>query len=127
MIGCCNTLFHASFSYVLFSSENNYRKVAFGICPKCGCLKFKDYRYFYDGTDVVKYYTGKIALQKLNYWRRKISMTKYGTRGNQNVYYGDFKKTNRLDENGNIIYLQLRKNFNDQSEVIGEIKTDIFI
>lgn len=126
MIGCCNSLFTGSFSYVLFSSKDNYRRVEFGICPHCGCLKFKDYRVFFDGTDKVKYLTGKAALQKLEYWRKKISEDKHGTKGNQNVYYGDFQKTNRRDDNGNLIYLQLRKNFNDESEVIGEIKTKVY-
>lgn len=125
MIGCCNALFNASFSYVLFSSQDNYRRVEFGICPHCGCLKFKDFRIFFNGEEKVKYLTGKAALQKFDYWRKKIAEVKYGTKGNQNVYYGDFQKTNRIDENGNIIYLQLKKNFNDQSEVIGEIRTKI--
>lgn len=126
MLGCCNSLFNGSFSYVLFSSKDNYRRIEFGICPRCGCLKFKDYRYFYDGTDKVRYLTGKAALQKLEYWRKKVAQAKQGTRGNQNVYYGDFQKTSRRDENGNTIYLQLRKNFNDQSEVIGEIRTKVY-
>ena len=43
----------------------------------------------------------------------------------QNLWYGDFMKTNRKDANGNPIYLQLRKNFNGQYEILNEINTCI--
>lgn len=69
--------------------------------------------------------TGKHALQKLELWRKRINNTKYGTKSNQNVYYGDFRKTNRLDENGLPIYQQLRKNFNGQAEVLNDIETKV--
>lgn len=126
MLSCCNELFRGSFSYVLFSFKNTYRKVEFGICPQCGCLKFKDYKQLYDGFEEVKYYTGKKALQKLECWRKRLNNCKCGTKCNQNLYYGDFQKSKLKDENGNPIFWQLRKNFNGQSEVIGQIKTNIF-
>ena len=126
MIFCCNHPFRGSFSYVLFSTKDTSQRVEFGICPKCGCLIFKETSYNYDGTDTAKYRTGKKALQKLDYWRKKVNNVKHGTKGNQNVYYGDFQKSNKIDENGNPVYLQLRRNFNDQREVIGEIKTVIY-
>ena len=125
MIECCNVLQKPSFSYVLYSGQNYYRRLEFGICHNCGCLKFKDYIINYDGSEKVKQYTGKHAAQKLEMWRKKIRNTKYGTKSNQNVYYGDFKKTNRMDENNLPIYQQLRKNFNGQSEVIGEVQTKV--
>lgn len=123
MLICCNAQFSASFSYVLFSFKNSYRKIEFGICPHCGCLKFKDYRWRPNGEDKAFYLTGKKALQKLEYWRKKVNNIKHGTKGNQNVYYGDFQKSRCKDENGNPIFLQLRKNFNGQAEIIGKIKT----
>lgn len=125
MLECCNAFFNASFSYVLFSGENYYRRLEFGICQNCGCLKFKDFTIDHTGQEKVKVYTGKHAAQKLELWRQKIRNTKYGSKSNQNVYYGDFKKTNKIDNNGIPIYQQLRKNFNGQSEVIGEIETKV--
>jgi hypothetical protein len=97
----------------------------FGICPQCGCLKFKDFIIDYNGIETVHQSTGKHALQKLELWRKRINNTKYGTKSNQNVYYGDFRKTSRIDENGLPIYQQLRKNFNGQSEVLNDIKTNL--
>lgn len=128
MIECCNRFYNGSFSYVLFSSEYYYRHIEFGVCPnpECAQAKFKDFRISYDGTEDVKVYLGKKAFEKYEYWRKKIAKIKQGTKGNQNVYYGDFRKTNRKDDAGNTIYLQLRTNFNDESEVIGEIRTKVY-
>lgn len=127
MIECCRRYFVGSFSYVLFSSEYYYRHIEFGICSNPNCLKpkFKDFTISYDGKEHQKVYTGKKAFEKFEYWRKKLAKIRQGSKENQNVYYGDFQKTNRKDDNGNCIYLQLRKNFNDQSEVIGEIKTKV--
>ena len=126
MLDCCNINYNGSFSYVLFSSKDYYRRIEFGICPVCGCAKFSDCQYFFDGTDKVRRLKGKNAFNKYEFWRKKLLNTKHGFRSNQNVYYGDFKKTPRKDENGQPIYLQLRKNFNDQTEVIGEIRTKVY-
>lgn len=127
MIECCNRFYNGSFSYVLFSSEYYYRHIEFGVCsnPECAQAKFKDFRISYNGAEEVKIYIGKKAFEKYEYWRKKLSKIKNGSKSNQNVYYGDFRKTGRVDENGNIVYLQLRANFNNQSEVIGEIKTKV--
>ena len=127
MIECCNRFYNGQFSYVLFSSEYYYRHLEFGICnnPNCNQAKFKDFIITYNGTEKSKVYTGKKAFEKFEYWRKKLAKIRQGSKENQNVYYGDFQKTNRKDSNGNCIYLQLRKNFNDQSEVIGEIKTKV--
>ena len=127
MIECCNRFYNGSFSYVLTSSEYYFRKIEFGICSNPNCLKpkFKDFRILFDGREIEKVYTGRKAFEKFEQWRKYIAKIKNGTKGNQNVYYGDFQKTNRIDNNGNCIYLQLRKNFNEQSEIIGEIKTKV--
>lgn len=126
MIECCNAFYNASFSYILFSGKNYYRRLEFGICKNCGCLKFKDYTITQDGQEKVKIFTGKQASQKLELWRRRLRNTRYGSKANQNVYYGDFRKTNRTDENGLPIYQQLRKNFNGQTELIGDVETKVF-
>lgn len=125
MLECCNAFYNASFSYVLFSGKNYYRRIEFGICQNCGCLKFKDFIIDHNGNEKIKQYTGKHAAQKLELWRKKIRNTRYGTKSNQNVYYGDFRKTSRIDSNGLPIYQQLRKNFNGQAEIIGEIETKV--
>lgn len=125
MIECCNALQNASFKYILFSGKNYYRRLEFGICQNCGCLKFKDFTIDHEGNEKAKVYTGKHASQKLELWRKRIRNTRYGSKTNQNVYYGDFKKTNRRDKNNLPIYQQLRKNFNGQSEVIGEVETKL--
>ena len=125
MLSCCNAFYNASFSYVLFASVNSYRRLEFGICPQCGCLKFRDFVIDHNGTETVHQSTGKHALQKLELWRKRINNTRYGSKSNQNVYYGDFKKTNRLDVNGLPIYQQLRKNFNGQSEILNDIETKV--
>ena len=125
MLECCNAFYNASFSYVLFSGKNYYRRIEFGICQNCGCLKFKDFIIDHNGNEKIKQYTGKHAAQKLELWRKKIRNTRYGTKSNQNVYYGDFRKTSRIDANGLPIYQQLRKNFNGQAEIIGEIETKV--
>jgi hypothetical protein len=123
MLFCCNAHFVGSFSYVLFNTKYNYRRVEFGICPCCGAFKFRDYKQDFTGKEIIKDLTGKEAQTKLNQWRKKINSYKQGTKSKQNIYYGDFRKTNRKDKNGNPIYLQLRKNFNNEAEIIGEIKT----
>ena len=126
MIECCNNYFNPSFSYILFSGKNYYRRLEFGICQNCGCLKFKDFAITQDGKEIVKIFTGKHAAQKLEMWRKRLRNTGYGNKTNQHLYYGDFRKTNRKDINGIPIYQQLRRNFNGQAEVIGEIKTNVF-
>lgn len=125
MIECCNAYFNASFSYILFSGKNYYRRIEFGICRNCGCLKFKDFSITQDGTENVRIFTGKHAAQKLEQWRKRLRNTKYGSFAKQNWVYGTARKTNRLDENGLPIYQQLSKNFNGQTEVLGDVVTKV--
>lgn len=123
MLFCCNTHFMGYFSYVVFSSEFNYRRVEFGICPNCGAYKFRDYRQSFDGCEKVKDLSGKDAKTKLKLWENRLKSVKQGTLSKQNVYFGSFKSTKKKDANGNIIYYQTRKNLNNQSEVIGVVET----
>lgn len=123
MLYCCSTHFMGSFSRVLYNTKNNYRKIEFGVCPVCGCSKFKDFIQGYNGKEVLKEFSGKTAQEKLNKWRKKLRNMTQGSWSKQNVYYGDFRKTRKKDENGNLIYLQLRRNFNNEAEIIGEITT----
>lgn len=123
LIRCCNRHFNTSFSYILFSGENFYRRLEFGVCPVCGCPKFQDFSINHKDEETVKVCTGKHAVQKLAMWKKRIQNIRYCNKSNQNVYYGDFKKTPHRDENNIPIYQQLRRNFNGQAEIIGEVKT----
>lgn len=125
MLSCCNILFKGTFSYVLFCSKLNYRHIEFGICPHCGALKFREYRQDYNGKEYIKDLTGKEARTKLNQWKKRLNFQRQGSKTNQNIFYGDFKKSFRKDGNNKPIYLQLRKNFNNQTETIGEVETKI--
>ncbi len=126
MLTCCNHCFMGSFVKKIADNPFYYRRVEFGICPHCGTIKFRDYRQETNGEEIIKDFSGLKAVNQLEKWRKFFTKTLLGSKGNQNVYYGDFKRTNRKDKNGLPIYYQLRKNFNGQSEIIGEIKTVIY-
>lgn len=127
MLFCCNNHFAGSFSRILFNTELNYRRIEFGICPVCGCLKFRDYKIDYSGKEKVNELSGKAANDRMVFWRKRLKSTKQGSWTKQNIYYGDFRKTRKKDEFGNPIYLQLRRNFNNEAEIIGEVRTRILL
>jgi hypothetical protein len=124
MLICCNRLFQGGFHYVVSNTDDFYRRIEFGICPNCGVYRFRDYRIINEKTKD-KILSGKEALSAYEKFLSKLKVCKQGIKSNQNYHYGDFRATSKKDENGNLIYLQLRKNFNDEVEVIGEIKTKI--
>lgn len=120
MLVCCQEIFVPSESYVC-----GKKAIEYGLCPICKkpvlrmfinykqrkILTFKKYR----------------ALQELKKFLKKINSSifniKYGYAENENFYYGDYKKTRKKDGKGNPIYLQLRKNFNGKTEILGEVET----
>ena len=55
----------------------------------------------------------------------KVAIQQQGNKSAQNYYYGDFKKTREKDKNGNPIYIQLRKNFNNDFEILNKIETRV--
>lgn len=126
MLTCCNQYFYGTYAKIVADNSFYYRRIEYGICPHCGCVIFIDYIQRFDGEEIIKQYQGERAVCKIKKWQQSLINNFIGTKGNQNVYYGDFKRTNRKDENGNPIYYQLRKNFNNQSEIIGEIKTVVY-
>ena len=123
MLSCCNHYFNGSFSRVILNTSSNYYKVEFGTCPICNVVKFKEYKQYFDGTDSLKEYSGVIAEAKLRALIKRLEDMPCGSWTKQNLWYGDFMKTNRTDAQGNPIYLQLRRNFNGQYEVLNEIYT----
>ena len=112
------------FFRVLSNTKDFYRKIEFGICPKCGVNRFCDYRIVF-GKVTKKCYSGKSAYSMFEKILENLSHIKSGSKSKQNYYYGDFKLTNKKDTFGNPIYLQLRKNFNNDIEVLGEVKTKV--
>lgn len=126
MLTCCNQYFNGNFKKIIADNSFYYRRIEFGTCPCCGVKKFVDYSQNCKGIEIIKEFTGSKAILRFKKWENFFASTKLGTKGNQNVYYGDFQKTRQKDENGIPIYYQLRKNFNNQSEIIGEIKTHIY-
>lgn len=123
MLTCCNSDFKGFFIYTLANTPLFCRKIEYGICPICGVERFRDIKYYNNGFEKVKELTGKNAVITYKRWLSLLNNTKQGSYANQSFFYGDFKKTNKIDYMGNPIYTQLRKNFNGQAEVIGEVTT----
>ena len=123
MLECCNRRFGGTFSRVLVNNADFYRKIEYGFCPECGCEKLRELRQVNGGSVREKLLSGKEAKRRYQKILDKLEKIKHGNFVNQNFYYGDFKKTRRKDKFGNPIYLQLRKNFNNDVEVLGEIRT----
>ena len=124
MLLCCNRRFMGGYYYVLVNKSDFYRRIEFGICPKCGTYRFLDYRIINNQVKE-KFLSGKCAYNTFKKIFKKMTEIKHGTKSNQNFYYGDYKVTSKKDFMGNPIYIQLRKNFNDETEVLGEVETKI--
>lgn len=125
MLSCCNNHFNGSFSRVIINNSTNYHRIEYGICPICNVAKFREYKQYHDGTDSLKEYNGVIAEAKLKALIKRLEEMPYGSWAKQNIWYGDFMRTNKKDQNGNNVYIQLRRNFNGQYEVLNEINTKI--
>ncbi len=126
MLVCCNRGFRGIFRRVLAMRTDFYRRVEFGICPVCGSYKYIDYREFYNGQESVKELSGKEAEHAYEKIEEKLKYEKYGSKSNQNFCFGDFRKTTRQDKNGNPVYLQLKKNFNNEEQVLGVVETRVY-
>ena len=79
----------------------------------------------FNGKVKQKLLSGKEAYNTLEKILNKLKEEKQGTKSNQNFYYGDYKITNKKDSQGNPIYLQLRRNFNNESTVLNEVETKV--
>lgn len=127
MLMCCNTFFRGVFRCIVQNNNYGFRQIEFGVCPQCGSYCFIDYKENAYGESRSKTLHGKEALTKYNLWKECFYSKAHGSYSNQNVYYGDFRKTNKKDNMGNPIYLQLRKNFNNQIEILNEIETHKYV
>lgn len=118
---CCGERLNVT--RLIFNANGHYKRVQFGVCQDCGTPQTLVYSMNKNGIDREKRFIGKTALQEFKKYQRLKNNSKQGSFANQNIYYGDFKRTNKKDEKGNPVYQQLRKNFNNQTEYLGEIRT----
>ncbi len=118
---CCGE--RLTVTRLVFHNHGYYKRVDFGICQGCGTVHTLIYTMYKDGHDKEIHLTGAIAIKEFKKYEKLKNCSKQGTKTNQNVYYGDFLKTRKKDKNGNTVYLQLRKNFNGQYEILNTIQT----
>ncbi len=126
MLNCCNRLFSGLIRRVLSMRTDFYRRIEFGICPHCGRYRFVDYRRGRCGQEHVKSLSGNEALHAYEKISEKLKSQKHGSKSNQNYHFGAFKKTKRLDKYGNPVYLQIKRDFNNQDEILGEVDTRVY-
>lgn len=121
MLSCCNSSFQGRFFYII--SLKPYRTIEYGVCPICGVEKFKDYKQYINGTEKVKEFKGLAATDEYNKWLNLIRFIKRDLFYGGDICYGAGTRSQKKDSAGNPIYRQKRKNFYDQQEDIGEVKT----
>lgn len=127
MLSCCGRQFYAAEKILLPARGKLYRCLEYGHCPNCATAvsRLIEQDKNYDVTAKDRH--GKKADRA--YEKAVLQREKYlesvpkGTKTGENFYYGDFKKTNRLDENNQPIYVQLRRNFNNKTEILGDVVT----
>lgn len=125
MLSCCNSHFSGTFFYVV--SHKPYRTLEYGICPVCGVEKFRDYKQYANGIEKIKEFKGLAATDEFIKWRGLIRSIEKEIFFGGDVCYGQGVKTQKKDNCSNPIYKQLRKNFYNQSETIGEVKTIVLV
>lgn len=127
LLSCCGKQFYAAEKILLPKKDKLYRCLEFGHCPHCGTRVSRLIEQNFQYDIVVKERRGIKALHA--YEKAKLQQKKYlelnplGSKISENYYFGDFKKTKRLDSNNQPIYVQLRKNFNNKVEVLGDVVT----
>lgn len=129
MLNCCGINFKASYKFYAAPVNKKYklRKILFSFCPHCNSAVYKEILSDYEGNYTHKQQLrGAKALEAYQKacFSRLVFFEKvpFGTKTNANWYYGDFQKTRKKDEKGNIEYLQLKRSFCGDKEVIGKAK-----
>lgn len=111
---CCNHLLSVK-SFSIQSDSFEQKKVEYARCPHCGKSFYKEIRIDFKGyTSNTSTKMGKEAeflIQKA-FLNRLDFFTNTGSKGNQNWFYGDFKKSTQRDEKGNLLEFQIKRNFN---------------
>lgn len=129
MLNCCNHTFRASYKFYAVPDKNKYkmRQVLFSLCPHCNNAVYKEILTDYNGAYIhrqqLKGAKALEAYQKACFSRLVfLEKVPYAAKTSANWYYGDFLKTREKDEKGNIEYLQLKRSFCGDKEVIGKAK-----
>ncbi len=127
LLSCCGKQFYAAEKVVLPKQDKLYRCLEFGYCPNCGS---RVSRFIEQDTDYEIYVREKRGIQALRAYekakcqrKRHLSAVGVGTKTGENYYFGVFKKTRRLDCHNQPVYIQVRKNFNNKTEVLGDVIT----
>ena len=118
---CCGE--HLNVTRLVFRNNGYYKRVDFGYCQACGTAHTLIYTMYKDGHDKEIRFKGTTAIKKFKKYEQLKNHIRQGTKSNQNVFYGDFLKTRKRDIKGNPIYMQTRKNFNGQYEILNTIQT----
>ena len=118
---CCGE--HLKVTRLVFRNNGYYKRVDFGFCQGCGTAHTLIYTMYKDGRDKEIHLTGSVALKEFKKYQKIKNNIRQGSKSNQNVYYGDFRKTRKKDKSGAPVYLQLRKNFNGDYTVMNVIIT----
>ena len=126
MLVCCGLQFFAAKKIILPQKDMLYRCLEYGFCPSCGTDVARlveqnhSYEIFVKEARGIK---AKRFFEKALKQREKMKFVFQGSKIAENYYYGDFRKTRRKDANNQPIYLQIKKNFNNKSEILGEVIT----
>ena len=127
MLSCCGRQFYAAEKILLPTRGKLYRCLEYGHCPNCSAAVSRLIEQDKNYDIQVKDRHGRkadSAYEKAIKQRKKyLATVPKGTKSGENFYYGDFKKTRRVDENNQPIYVQLRRNFNNKTEVLGDVVT----
>lgn len=128
MLTCCGKQFFAAEKIVLPKKDKIYRCLEYGHCPNCGTrvsrLVEQDKNYEITvkerhGIKALRAYEKAVALRNRFLEQNGI----HGSKTAENYFFGDFRKTKRKDEHNQFIYVQLRKNFNNKTEELGDVVT----
>lgn len=127
MLFCCSKELKP-FNVFNVACENCvYKKIEYRICPHCKTPIYQETIKRFDNTETTpKPLKGEKAVKafKRALLSRLVFFEKvpFGTKTNANWYYGDFQKTRRKDEKENPVYLQLKRNFCGEKEIMGVAK-----
>lgn len=126
MLFCCSRELKPLNVFYAACENCIYKKIEYRICPHCKTPIYKETIKRFNNTETTpKTLKGEKAvkafkralLNRLTFFEK----LKQGSRQNQNWYYGDFKRTNKKDKNGNFVELQIKKNFNNETvAILGE-------
>src|SRR5699024_2907780 len=101
----------------------SYKKIEYRICPHCKTPIYQETIKRFDNTEATpKPLKGEKAVKAI---KRALlnSLTffekvKHGSRQNKNWYYSYYIRKNKKDKNCNIVELQVKKNFNNETVAI---------